>query len=168
MPRIATVFLATGLQGMYRACFRACGLHLITSPGSSVIRALLKDGTFTPRAVTRDATSDAAQALLKQGCEVVEVQLDNKESVKKAVTGAEVVALVRWGGLQHPSVLLTSLPDYPAQVWPSGRPRGDAGHQHHRRLQGGWCQVCLFQVRTWRVQWRYSDLPSLALAPFPA
>ena len=98
MARIATVFLATGLQGMYRACFRACGLHLMTSPGSSVIRALLKDGTFTPRAVTRDATSDAAQALLKQGCEVVEVQLDNKESVKKAVTGAEVVALVRWGG----------------------------------------------------------------------
>ncbi|KAL1727133.1 hypothetical protein EV714DRAFT_217883 [Schizophyllum commune] len=76
MPRIATVFLATGLQG------------------SSVIRALLKDGTFTPRAVTRDAKSDAAQALLKQGCEVVEVQLDNKESVKKAVTGAEVVALI--------------------------------------------------------------------------
>ncbi|KAL1745822.1 hypothetical protein HDZ31DRAFT_62797 [Schizophyllum fasciatum] len=76
MPRIATVFLATGTQG------------------SSVIRALLKDGTFTPRAVTRDANSDAAKALLKQGCEVVAAKLDDKDAVKKAVTGAECVALI--------------------------------------------------------------------------
>lgn len=74
--RIATVFGATGLQG------------------SSVVRALIKDGTFKPRAVTRDANSDTARALADLGCEVVGADLGDKEGVKKAVTGAECVFLV--------------------------------------------------------------------------
>ncbi|TRM63873.1 hypothetical protein BD626DRAFT_629649 [Schizophyllum amplum] len=72
-PRIATVFMATGVQG------------------SSAIRALLKDGTFTLRAVTRNANSEAARAL---GCEVVEATFGDKDAIKKAVTGAECVFLV--------------------------------------------------------------------------
>ncbi|KAI5886365.1 NAD(P)-binding protein [Schizophyllum commune H4-8] len=76
MTRIATVFVATGLQG------------------SSVVNALLADGTFTPRAVTTDARSDAARALVDRGCEVVEAKFDDREAIQRAVTGAECVFLV--------------------------------------------------------------------------
>ncbi|KAL1719045.1 hypothetical protein EV715DRAFT_290711 [Schizophyllum commune] len=76
MSRIATVFLATGVQG------------------TSAVQALIKDGTFTPRAVTRNATSDAARALAALGAEVVEATYDDKEAIKRAVTGAECVFLV--------------------------------------------------------------------------
>ncbi|KAL1678401.1 hypothetical protein EV122DRAFT_290338 [Schizophyllum commune] len=72
MTRIATVFVATG---------------------SSVVNALLSDGTFTPRAVTTDASSDAAKALADRGCEVVEAKFDDKEAIERAVTGAECVFL---------------------------------------------------------------------------
>ncbi|KAL1669407.1 hypothetical protein GGF50DRAFT_110379 [Schizophyllum commune] len=76
MSRIATVFGATGKQG------------------SSVVRALLADGTFKPRAVTRDPNSPAAKKLVEQGAEVVQADMADKDAVKKAVTGAEVVFLV--------------------------------------------------------------------------
>ncbi|TRM63872.1 hypothetical protein BD626DRAFT_262100 [Schizophyllum amplum] len=76
MSRIATVFVATGLQG------------------TSAIHALLKDGTFKPRAVTRNAHSDSALALAALGCEVVEATFTDKEAIKRAVTGAECVFLV--------------------------------------------------------------------------
>ncbi|TRM63796.1 hypothetical protein BD626DRAFT_401773 [Schizophyllum amplum] len=82
-PRIATVFGATGVQG------------------SSVIRALLKDGFFTPRAVTRNANSEAARAL---GCEVVEASYGDKDALKKAVTGAECVFLVTMPFTELPEV----------------------------------------------------------------
>ncbi|TRM64036.1 hypothetical protein BD626DRAFT_401822 [Schizophyllum amplum] len=76
MSRIATVFVATGLQG------------------TSAIHALLKDGTFKPRAVTRNASSDSALALAALGCEVVEATFEDKEAIKRAVAGAECVFLV--------------------------------------------------------------------------
>ncbi|KAL1730100.1 hypothetical protein EV714DRAFT_237017 [Schizophyllum commune] len=76
MARIATVFGATGKQG------------------SSVVRALLADGTFKPRAVTRDVNSPAARKLAKQGCEVVQADMADKDSVKRAVDDAEVVFAV--------------------------------------------------------------------------
>lgn len=66
-------------------------LHINTSPGGSVITALLADGIFTPRAVTRSASSPAAQALLDRGCEVVEANLGDQEAVTRAVEGAECV-----------------------------------------------------------------------------
>ncbi|TRM63901.1 hypothetical protein BD626DRAFT_493109 [Schizophyllum amplum] len=84
MSRIATVFLATSLQG------------------SSVVRALLKDGTFTVRAVTRDVSSDSARALSGLGCQVVGATMDDKDAVSKAVAGAECVALITlpsWKGI---------------------------------------------------------------------
>ncbi|KZV90879.1 NAD(P)-binding protein [Exidia glandulosa HHB12029] len=76
MPRIATVFGATGLQG------------------GSVVRALLKQGIFTPRAVTRDTSSAGAQELAKIGAEVVQGDHTNGEDVKKVISGAEVVFAV--------------------------------------------------------------------------
>ncbi|KAL1745826.1 NmrA-like family-domain-containing protein [Schizophyllum fasciatum] len=76
MSRIATVFLGTSVQG------------------GSVVDALLKDGTFTPRAVTRNAKSDAAKALQVKGAELAEAAFDNKEAIQRAVTGAECVFLV--------------------------------------------------------------------------
>ncbi|KAL1692601.1 hypothetical protein GGG16DRAFT_123900 [Schizophyllum commune] len=74
--RIATVFGATGQQG------------------GSVVDALLADGIFTPRAVTRDANSAAARALEARGCEVVEANTADKEAVRRAVEGAECVFAV--------------------------------------------------------------------------
>ncbi|KAL1730104.1 NmrA-like family-domain-containing protein [Schizophyllum commune] len=76
MSRIATVFGATGLQG------------------SSVMQALLKDGTFKPRAVTRNVDSEAAKKLAEQGAEVVAADLGDKQAMKKAVEGAECVFAV--------------------------------------------------------------------------
>ncbi|TRM62041.1 hypothetical protein BD626DRAFT_499577 [Schizophyllum amplum] len=74
--RIATVFGATGQQG------------------SAVVHAILKDGTFTPRAVTRDVNSDSARALAALGADVVAANLGDKEAVRNAVVGAEAVFLV--------------------------------------------------------------------------
>jgi putative NADH-flavin reductase len=73
MPRVATVFGATGSQG------------------GSVVSALLADGTFVVRAVTRNASSDGAKKLASKGVEVVQGDLRDKASLIKALTGAEVV-----------------------------------------------------------------------------
>lgn len=58
--------------------------------GGGLVRAILNDknGEFTVRAVTRDAKSDKARELAKLGVEVVEANVDDKESIKKAFTGA--------------------------------------------------------------------------------
>ncbi|KAI4522756.1 NAD(P)-binding protein [Schizophyllum commune Loenen D] len=77
MARIATVFLATGVQG------------------TSVVQALLEDGTFKPRAVTRNANSDAGRSLAALGAEVVEAIFDDKDALKRAVSGTECVFLGR-------------------------------------------------------------------------
>ncbi|KZW00442.1 NmrA-domain-containing protein [Exidia glandulosa HHB12029] len=76
MSRIATVFGATGLQG------------------GSVVKQLLKDGVFRPRAVTRNPNSDGAKELAKLGVDVVAGDLADFDSVKKAVAGSEVVFAV--------------------------------------------------------------------------
>lgn len=70
--RIITVFGATGAQG------------------GSLVRAILEDAhsSFSVRAVTRDPGSDKAKALKEMGAEVVEADIDNRESVQKALEGA--------------------------------------------------------------------------------
>ena len=94
MARIATVFGATGKQGeASRISARTTHLSAMHA-GSSVVRALLADGAFKPRAVTRDVNSPAARKLAKQGCEVVQADMADKESVKGAVDGAETVFAV--------------------------------------------------------------------------
>src|SRR5574339_1240495 len=58
--------------------------------GGGLVRAILADksGEFTARALTRDVNSDKAKSLKNLGAEVVAVDIDNYESLKKAFTGA--------------------------------------------------------------------------------
>lgn len=58
--------------------------------GGGLINAILNDpdGGFIPRAVTRDTNSDRAQNLLEKGVEVVQADLNDVESLKKAFKGA--------------------------------------------------------------------------------
>ncbi|KAJ7893733.1 NAD(P)-binding protein [Mycena olivaceomarginata] len=65
--------------------------------GGSVIKALSEsDKPYRIRGFTRDATKAAAEALKKQGVEMVTVNLvvENKEEVYKAFTGADYAFLV--------------------------------------------------------------------------
>jgi len=73
MTRIITVFGATGVQG------------------SSVINSILSDGTFTARAVTRNPSSESAEKLKARGVQVVQGDLWDVESLKKAIAGSEGV-----------------------------------------------------------------------------
>ncbi|HQY19290.1 MAG TPA: NmrA/HSCARG family protein [Ignavibacteria bacterium] len=70
--KIITVFGATGAQG------------------GGLVRAILSDknSEFTARAVTRDKNSDKAKALADLGAEVVSADIDDAESIKKALEGA--------------------------------------------------------------------------------
>ena len=54
--------------------------------GGSVINAILNDSSnnFAVRAITRDSTKPNAQKLQERGCEVVEADLSNKDSLQKA------------------------------------------------------------------------------------
>ncbi|KAJ6493340.1 NAD(P)-binding protein [Mycena sanguinolenta] len=72
MP-IITIFGATGSQG------------------SAVLEAVLADGKYTPRAVSRRLDSDASKALIARGVEVVVGNLWDVESLKKAIRGSEAV-----------------------------------------------------------------------------
>lgn len=70
--KIITVFGATGAQG------------------GGLVRAILADktGGFTARAVTRDAGSDKAKALAQSGAEVVTADIDDPQSLEKALKGS--------------------------------------------------------------------------------
>ncbi len=58
--------------------------------GKGLVDAILndKDGGFKARVITRNAGSDIAKELAKLGAEVVEADVDNKESLIKAFAGA--------------------------------------------------------------------------------
>ncbi|KAJ6595510.1 hypothetical protein DFH09DRAFT_142066 [Mycena vulgaris] len=70
---IITIFGATGTQG------------------SAVLDAVLADGKFIPRAVSRSLDSTASKALIAKGVEVVKADLFDLESVKAAIRGSEAV-----------------------------------------------------------------------------
>ncbi|KAJ6592830.1 hypothetical protein B0H19DRAFT_918412 [Mycena capillaripes] len=72
MPTI-TIFGATGTQG------------------SAVVNAVLADGKYTPRAVSRNLHSAASKALIERGVEVVTGNLFDKDSLKNAMRGSEAV-----------------------------------------------------------------------------
>lgn len=72
-PRIVAVFGATGTQG------------------SSVVQALLADGTFVPRAITRNCSSEKALKLKSLGAEVAQADLWDIDSLKQALSGVEAV-----------------------------------------------------------------------------
>ncbi|KAJ7089505.1 hypothetical protein C8R43DRAFT_939118 [Mycena crocata] len=71
--RIVSIFGATGHQG------------------SAVVHALLKDGTFIPRAILRNPESDAALKLKGLGVEVAKGDLLDKASLVNALHGSEAV-----------------------------------------------------------------------------
>ena len=58
--------------------------------GGGLVRAILadKDGQFTPRAITRNVNADKAKALAKAGADVVQADLDDEASLKRAFAGA--------------------------------------------------------------------------------
>ncbi|XP_073414743.1 nmrA-like family domain-containing protein 1 isoform X2 [Dendrobates tinctorius] len=62
--------------------------------GGSVAAALLDDGTFVVRAVTRDTSKPAAVKLKEAGAEVVSADLDNERSLEAALSGAYGAFLV--------------------------------------------------------------------------
>ena len=56
--------------------------------GSGVVKELLARGKFGVRVITRNPNSQKAQALKKQGCEVVQGDLTKPESLRPAFSGA--------------------------------------------------------------------------------
>ncbi|MCM8571024.1 NmrA/HSCARG family protein [Gramella jeungdoensis] len=58
--------------------------------GGGLVRAILNhpEGGFKARAITRNPSSDKAKELKAQGAEVVEADIDDKESIIKAFKGA--------------------------------------------------------------------------------
>ena len=70
--KVIVVFGATGAQG------------------GGLAKAILNDASseFSVRAVTRDASSDKAKELEKLGAELVVADVDDKDSMKKALAGA--------------------------------------------------------------------------------
>ncbi len=58
--------------------------------GSGLVRAILAEpsGEFAARAITRDARSEKAMELARLGAEVVEANVDDVESLKRAFAGA--------------------------------------------------------------------------------
>lgn len=58
--------------------------------GGGLVRAILSDpsGGFAARAITRDVHSDKARELEDLGAEVVEADVDDEESLRRAFTGA--------------------------------------------------------------------------------
>ncbi|KAJ7077690.1 hypothetical protein B0H15DRAFT_915212 [Mycena belliarum] len=88
MP-IITIFGATGSQGT-SDCLNFDAI-LNVNLGSSVLNAVLADGRYTPRAVSRSLNSDASKALIAKGIEVVKADLSDIEALKTAMRGSEAV-----------------------------------------------------------------------------
>jgi hypothetical protein len=76
MPKLIVVFGVTGQQG------------------GSMARRFLEDASYRVRGVTRNATSDKALSLAKQGIDIVQADLEDVESLKKALVGANLVFTV--------------------------------------------------------------------------
>jgi uncharacterized protein YbjT (DUF2867 family) len=64
------------------------------SQGGGLVKAILDDGTFAVRALTRNAESTGAQALAAAGAEIVEADLDDEASLRKAFDGAHGAYIV--------------------------------------------------------------------------
>lgn len=84
MSKTAVVFGSTGVQG------------------GGVVQALLKDGVYKVRGVTRNPESSNATALASQGVEMVRADYDDTDSLAKAINvsipdynGVNVPVLVR-------------------------------------------------------------------------
>jgi len=56
--------------------------------GGGLVRAVLRDGTFAARAITRNPDTEKARALAKAGAEVVRADLDDTASLEGAFKNA--------------------------------------------------------------------------------
>lgn len=63
-----------------------------------MVDALLKDGSFVPRAISRDPESEASKKLKARGVEVVKGDPVDKASLVSALRGSEAVFAVRGHG----------------------------------------------------------------------
>ncbi|MEV6529435.1 NmrA/HSCARG family protein [Streptomyces sp. NPDC051639] len=94
--------------------------------GGGLARAILaeQDGPFTVRAITRGAGSDKARALAELGAEVVEADLGDRASVRRAFDGAYGAYVVTnyWEGMSAETEL--------AQADNAARAAKDAGLRH--------------------------------------
>src|ERR1700751_4316881 len=72
--------------------------------GGGLLRAIMADpdGPFTARALPRDAGSDPARELASQGAEVIEADLDDETSLRKAFDGAHGADVVTNFWAQRP------------------------------------------------------------------
>jgi len=59
--------------------------------GGSIIKALVRNPSYTIRAITRDPKSSSAVALADQGCEVVPADLNDEASLVRAFSGASII-----------------------------------------------------------------------------
>ena len=84
------------------------------------MNAILADGTFTPRAVTRNTSSESALKLKARGAEVVQADLWDVESLKKAMAGSEGVFGASHLTLDQTRPLLMYI--YPLRLLISGTP----------------------------------------------
>jgi hypothetical protein len=116
-----------------------------TNPGSSVVNALLKDGTFTPRAITRNPESETALKLKARGVEVVKGDCLDKASLVTALRGSEAVFGVSLRPLKLVANELKRRPDdclrFPPESRGRGPKRADTRQEHGRRGKGGGRQV---------------------------
>ncbi|XP_048349540.1 nmrA-like family domain-containing protein 1 isoform X1 [Sphaerodactylus townsendi] len=62
--------------------------------GGAVARALLADGTFVVRGITRQPQQKAARELVKVGVDVVKADLDDAQSLEAALRGVDAAFLV--------------------------------------------------------------------------
>lgn len=62
--------------------------------GGSVISALLKDGKYTIRALTRNPNSDAAKALSSQNIEIAKADVNDVNSLVEAFSGSHAIYAV--------------------------------------------------------------------------
>lgn len=59
-----------------------------------MLEAILADGEFFPRAITRNTTSDSAQKLSHRGVQVVAADLGDVDALRAAFAGCEGVFAV--------------------------------------------------------------------------
>ena len=68
-----------------------CVVGATGNQGGSVAQRFLRDPTFKVRGITRNRASPAAEKLAAQGVEVVQANLDDVESLKRAFDGASII-----------------------------------------------------------------------------
>lgn len=103
------------------------------SQGGGTVRALLDDGTFAVRALTRDPSSSKAAALAEAGAQVVAADLDDEASLDRAFDGVHGAFVVTnyWAPLAPDQEAEQSRADRElAQARAAARALGRAGVRH--------------------------------------